>query len=149
MPSVTSLATDLGNIVTAVNGHADDQDTGSTGFRGGSSSRQMVARQLRAQMQPINKIGRALKPELYPTAREQFKMPGFDFTNYNRNAALHARGVPLPKATSTGTTIVGCIFDGGVVVRARSVPHCIVVMPTKPPCGCLQLPKQKLTHTLL
>lgn len=44
-------------------------------------------------------------------------MPGFDFSNYNRNAALHARGVPLPKATSTGTTIVGCIFDGGVVVR--------------------------------
>lgn len=45
-------------------------------------------------------------------------MPGFDFSNYNRNAALHARGVPLPKATSTGTTIVGCIFDGGVVVRS-------------------------------
>ncbi|KEZ44297.1 putative proteasome subunit beta type-2 [Scedosporium apiospermum] len=45
-------------------------------------------------------------------------MPGFDFTNYNRNAALHARGVPLPKATSTGTTIVGCIFDGGVVIAA-------------------------------
>lgn len=44
-------------------------------------------------------------------------MPGFDFSNYNRNAALHARGVPLPKATSTGTTIVGCIYDGGVVVR--------------------------------
>lgn len=49
--------------------------------------------------------------------RETAKMPGFDFTNYNRNAALHARGVPLPKATSTGTTIVGCIYDGGVVVR--------------------------------
>ena len=44
-------------------------------------------------------------------------MPGFDFSNYNRNRALHAKGVPLPKATSTGTTIVGCIFDGGVVVR--------------------------------
>jgi hypothetical protein len=43
-------------------------------------------------------------------------MPGFDFTNYNRNAALHARGAPLPKATSTGTTIVGCIYDKGVVV---------------------------------
>jgi hypothetical protein len=43
-------------------------------------------------------------------------MAGFDFSNYNRNAALHAKGVPLPKATSTGTTIVGCIFDNGVVV---------------------------------
>lgn len=55
-----------------------------------------------------------------PNARRHYqtaKMPGFDFTNYNRNAALHARGIPLPKATSTGTTIVGCIFDGGVVVR--------------------------------
>jgi 20S proteasome subunit beta 2 len=45
-------------------------------------------------------------------------MPGFDFSNYNRNAALHAQGIPLPKATSTGTTIVGCIFDGGVVIAA-------------------------------
>lgn len=45
-------------------------------------------------------------------------MPGFDFSNHNRNAALHAQGLPLPKATSTGTTIVGCIFDGGVVIAA-------------------------------
>lgn len=45
-------------------------------------------------------------------------MPGFDFSNHNRNVALHAQGVPLPKATSTGTTIVGCIFDGGVVIAA-------------------------------
>lgn len=45
-------------------------------------------------------------------------MAGFDFSNHNRNAALHAQGVPLPKATSTGTTIVGCLFDGGVVIAA-------------------------------
>ena len=45
-------------------------------------------------------------------------MPGLDFSNHNRNVALHARGVPLPRATSTGTTIVGCIFDGGVVIAA-------------------------------
>lgn len=44
-------------------------------------------------------------------------MPGFDFSNYDRNQALIARGLPPPKATSTGTTIVGCLFDGGVVVR--------------------------------
>ncbi|EME40371.1 hypothetical protein DOTSEDRAFT_74989 [Dothistroma septosporum NZE10] len=45
-------------------------------------------------------------------------MPGFDFSNHNRNSALHAKGVPLPKATSTGTTIVGCLYDGGVVIAA-------------------------------
>ncbi|KAK3669404.1 proteasome core particle subunit beta 2 [Recurvomyces mirabilis] len=45
-------------------------------------------------------------------------MPGFDFSNHNRNLALHAKGVPLPKATSTGTTIVGCLYDGGVVIAA-------------------------------
>lgn len=55
---------------------------------------------------------------LSPTASSILKMPGFDFSNYNRNVALHAQGVPLPKATSTGTTIVGCIFDGGVVIAA-------------------------------
>lgn len=51
-------------------------------------------------------------------------MPGFDFSNHTRNAALHARGVPLPKATSTGTTIVGCIFDGGVVVSDTLLYDC-------------------------
>ncbi|KAF2862156.1 proteasome core particle subunit beta 2 [Piedraia hortae CBS 480.64] len=45
-------------------------------------------------------------------------MGGLDFSNHNRNLALHARGVALPKATSTGTTIVGCLFDGGVVIAA-------------------------------
>ena len=44
-------------------------------------------------------------------------MTGFDFSNHNRNHVLHAKGVPLPKATSTGTTIVGCTYDNGVVVR--------------------------------
>lgn len=43
-------------------------------------------------------------------------MPGFDFSNHNRNAVLYAKGAPLPKATSTGTTIVGCVYDKGVVV---------------------------------
>ena len=45
-------------------------------------------------------------------------MPGFDFSNHSRNLALHARGVPLPRATSTGTTIVGCIYASGVVIAA-------------------------------
>lgn len=34
---------------------------------------------------------------------------------------LYAKGVPLPKATSTGATIVGCMYDGGVVIAAVSL----------------------------
>jgi len=45
-------------------------------------------------------------------------MGGFDFSNYARNAALQAQGFPQPVATSTGTTIVGCLFDKGVVIAA-------------------------------
>ncbi|KIM19933.1 hypothetical protein M408DRAFT_82810, partial [Serendipita vermifera MAFF 305830] len=43
---------------------------------------------------------------------------GFDFSNVIRNGFLEAKGIPLPKATSTGTTIVGCLFADGVVLGA-------------------------------
>ena len=43
---------------------------------------------------------------------------GFDFSNVVRNAFLETKGIPLPKATSTGTTIVGCLFADGVVLGA-------------------------------
>ncbi|KAK9465272.1 nucleophile aminohydrolase [Lipomyces arxii] len=45
-------------------------------------------------------------------------MPGFGFENVQRNNFLVSKGYPVPKATSTGTTIVGCRFDGGVVIAA-------------------------------
>lgn len=43
---------------------------------------------------------------------------GFDFGSYSRNNFLGSKGYPVPKATSTGTTIVGCIFKDGVVLGA-------------------------------
>jgi len=47
---------------------------------------------------------------------------GFDFSSHARNAhleALSAQGkIHLPKATSTGTTIVGCLFADGIVLGA-------------------------------
>ncbi|KAK7205894.1 endopeptidase [Myxozyma melibiosi] len=45
-------------------------------------------------------------------------MGGFSFDNYQRNKFLTAKGYPVPTATATGTTIVGCRFDGGVVIAA-------------------------------
>ncbi|KAJ7637042.1 20S proteasome subunit [Roridomyces roridus] len=47
-----------------------------------------------------------------------FSPPGFDFSNQLRNNFMAQKGLPLPKATSTGTTIVGCLFDGGIVLGA-------------------------------
>ncbi|KIM43776.1 hypothetical protein M413DRAFT_443676 [Hebeloma cylindrosporum] len=43
---------------------------------------------------------------------------GFDFTNELRNNFLTDKGLSLPKATSTGTTIVGCLFKDGIVLGA-------------------------------
>lgn len=43
---------------------------------------------------------------------------GFDFDNYARNIMLGEKGVHPPRATKTGTTIVGCIYKDGVVLGA-------------------------------
>ncbi|KAE8264338.1 hypothetical protein A4X09_0g6994 [Tilletia walkeri] len=43
---------------------------------------------------------------------------GFDFSLHGRNSLLTNKGFPVPKATSTGTTIVGTIFKDGVVLGA-------------------------------
>jgi len=49
---------------------------------------------------------------------DPFRGPGFDFSNVLRNNHLETKGVRLPKATSTGTTIVGCLFKDGIVLGA-------------------------------
>ncbi|PPQ64453.1 hypothetical protein CVT24_008463 [Panaeolus cyanescens] len=43
---------------------------------------------------------------------------GFSFENKLRNDFLVEKGIPLPKATSTGTTIVGCLFKDGIILGA-------------------------------
>ncbi|KAJ3089015.1 Proteasome subunit beta type-7 [Quaeritorhiza haematococci] len=43
---------------------------------------------------------------------------GFNFDNYTRNAMLANNGLKEPKATKTGTTIVGCLFKDGIVLGA-------------------------------
>ena len=49
---------------------------------------------------------------------EEQRKSGFDFSNHTRNAALAAKGHAVPRATSTGTTIVGLIYKDGVVLGA-------------------------------
>lgn len=45
-------------------------------------------------------------------------MAGLSFENYQRNQYLASQGHAVPKATSTGTTIVGVKYDKGVVIAA-------------------------------
>jgi len=51
-------------------------------------------------------------------ATSVYSSPGFDFSNQLRNNFLAEKGLPLPKATSTGTTIVGCLFKDGLILGA-------------------------------
>ncbi|GEM06490.1 20S proteasome subunit beta 2 [Rhodotorula toruloides] len=43
---------------------------------------------------------------------------GFSFENALRNRVLGQRNLHLPKATSTGTTIVGVVYESGIVLGA-------------------------------
>ena len=43
---------------------------------------------------------------------------GFQFDNCFRNNALARGGAKPPKVLKTGTTIVGCCYDGGLVLGA-------------------------------
>jgi len=49
---------------------------------------------------------------------EKLGLGGFNFDNTRRNQVLGMRGMVAPKPKKTGTTIVGLIFDGGVVLGA-------------------------------
>ncbi|KAG0367448.1 proteasome subunit beta type-7 [Gamsiella multidivaricata] len=43
---------------------------------------------------------------------------GFNFDNHVRNTMMEGKGLNLPKATKTGTTIVGLIYKDGLVLGA-------------------------------
>ncbi|KAG8343962.1 putative Proteasome subunit [Trypanosoma vivax] len=45
-------------------------------------------------------------------------MPGFSFENVHRNLNLQQQGLHPPKTLKTGTTIVGVVYNGGVVLGA-------------------------------
>lgn len=49
---------------------------------------------------------------------EEIPTGGFSFDNCKRNAVLTNQGLTLPKARSTGTTIVGLIYKDGVILGA-------------------------------
>ncbi|KAH9914078.1 proteasome subunit [Epithele typhae] len=75
------------------------------------------------------------------------KGAGFDFSNEVRyvrfrNSFLTDRGIPLPKATSTGTTIVGCLSKDGIILgadRRATAGPIVVTMPKQMLFRCHRL----------
>ena len=49
---------------------------------------------------------------------EKLGLGGFSFDLARRNAVLEVRGMVAPKPKKTGTTIVGVVYDGGIVLGA-------------------------------
>lgn len=63
---------------------------------------------------------------------------GFNFDLCKRNAMLEAKGVQLPKAWKTGTTIAGIVFKVSSIVQAT---HVLLHLPTCRICEeLLQMP---------
>ncbi|KAF9294134.1 Proteasome subunit beta type-7 [Linnemannia elongata] len=52
------------------------------------------------------------------TSRLQQTKGGFNFDNHVRNTMMEGKGMGIPKATKTGTTIVGLIYKDGLVLGA-------------------------------
>ena len=61
-------------------------------------------------------------------------VPTSEFNNdlVERNQMLAQKGAKFPQATKTGTTIVGCVFDGGVLIAAdtRATAGMVVAQKT-------------------
>ena len=59
-----------------------------------------------------------VKPTIMASAGEDGFDFGFNMQNVQRNAFLNQAGLKTPKAMSTGTTIVGLVYKGGVILGA-------------------------------
>ena len=65
----------------------------------------------------LARLARRLYPPTPQPARSR-RFSAFLFPSLCSNAVLAGRGVQIPKARKTGTTIVGVVYDGGVVLGA-------------------------------
>jgi hypothetical protein len=75
-PGVTALQTSIAAVITEIDTHSDNQDTGRGLSRGGTGDCRRIARELRALMRRIADIGKTLDPEAFPGIAQQLRMPG-------------------------------------------------------------------------
>jgi hypothetical protein len=73
---VTALQTSIAAVITEIDTHSGDQDTGRGLSHGGAGDRRRIAKELRALMRRIADIGKTLDPEAFPGVAQQLRMPG-------------------------------------------------------------------------
>jgi len=59
-----------------------------------------------------------MMPSSTRSLAESLELGGFSFDNTRRNAVLAKRGAVIPRAKKTGTTIVGVVCEGAIVLGA-------------------------------
>jgi len=73
---VTALQTSIAAVLTQIDTHSGDQDTGRGLASGGVRECQRIAKDLRALMRHISDIGKTLDPDAFPGIAQQLRMPG-------------------------------------------------------------------------
>jgi hypothetical protein len=73
---VTALLASIAAVITQVDTHSGDQDTGRGLASGGVRDCQRIAKDLRALMRRISDIGKTLDPDAFPGIAQQLRMPG-------------------------------------------------------------------------
>jgi len=72
---VTSLSTQLGTAITAIENHGADQASGTATARSGTVQRREIAKRLREKLREIADTAKGLDEETYPGAAAHYLMP--------------------------------------------------------------------------
>ena len=73
--AATALFAEAAAVGTSLRDYAELQTTGHHGFLGKAATRRELADDLVHEMRSISRIGRTLNPDVFPNAREDFRMP--------------------------------------------------------------------------
>jgi hypothetical protein len=97
-PCVMALQAALTGVVTEIEGHMGDQDSGRGLARGGTSDCRRIARELRAIMRLASDIGKTLNPADYPGLSQLMRMPENSYVSLERRARVFVEAVTPIKA---------------------------------------------------
>jgi hypothetical protein len=107
---VTALQTSIAAVLTQIDTHSGDQDTGRGLASGGVRECQRIAKDLRALMRRISDIGKTLEPDAFPGIAQQLRMPGNSYQVLETRARAFLE-VVMPVKTAFVDRMMPATFD--------------------------------------